>query len=197
MPDGDVIRQKVKFSWRPAYEGLRFCQEPDEVSRLIAKALSSSLRDRGIPRLTEAADLITRLRRREISAVAAMAEVSRVSGSIGGTHDSAILDRALRHLIVSGPDGSLPHQAVAEEVCRQLVEADLFAKLRPSLLEDTSIAFTDPEAVVQRWADAAEEKLRGIAQQLVVDPSGAVLRAPPTRRRHKKATAEMLEESVL
>lgn len=197
MPDGDVIRRGVRFSWRPAYEGLRAGQEPGEVGRLIAKGLSASLKDRGIPRLGDAADLIARLWRHDLSAVDAMKEVPSASGSIGGIRDSAILDRALRHVIVAGPTGSRPAQAVAEEVCRQQVEANLFAKLRPALVEDSSIAFADSEAMVEGWKLAAEDKIRGIAQQLVADPSGAVLRAPPTRGRRKKATVEMLEESVL
>jgi hypothetical protein len=131
-----------------------------------------------------------------MSIAEAMRQVASVSGSVGGTRGASLLDTAVRRVLAAGPTGARGDQAVAEEYCQTVMDAELWAKLRPAMLEDSLNTPSEVEAIIANWTVVADEPVRRLAQQLVVDPTGVQLRSPPTPRRRKKATVDLLDESV-
>jgi hypothetical protein len=107
-----------------------------------------------------------------------------------------MLDVAVRRAILDGPTGSHPDQAVVEAYLNALVDADLMAKVRPALLESGDLEPATVDESITRWTEETQEPIRRIAQQLVANPSGEALRAPPSRRGVRKNTATMLDEAV-
>lgn len=198
MPDGDVIRRGVRHTWRPAYEGLASGGPDVDARGLVARSLAASLRARPIPQLAGVAALVRQVWSGQLSTSDALSRVASVAGSVGGTRNDAIVDAALRRVIVSGPTGALPDQAVAEAYLLILTEAELFAKVRPERIQRQKIDPTHIESFIAWVTDEAQQPIRAIAQQIVADPTGARLRAPPSRGRKKKmkGTAQMLDESI-
>jgi len=198
MPDGDVIRRGVRFTWRPAYEGLASAGPDIDARGLVAKGLTASLRARPIPQLMEASALVRQVWSGQLSTSDALDRVATMVGSVGGTRNDAMVDIALRHVIVAGPTGALPDQAVAEAYLIALIEAELFAKVRPEVIERRKLDPMRVEPFIAWCIDEAQESIRSIAQQIVADPTGARLRAPSSRgrKKKKKGTAQMLDESI-
>lgn len=196
MPDGDVIKRGVRHAWRSAYEGLSSGGRDADVQGLVAKSLTASLRKRGLPPIAEAASLVRDAWSGRVAQWEALDRVAATVGALGGTRAAAMLDVATRRAILDGPSGALPEQAIAEAYLNVLVDADLIAKVRPALLENVDVEPQDVEEVLTRWTQEIQEPIQGIAQQLVADPTGDTLRAPPSRRRVRKNTATMLDESV-
>lgn len=196
MPDGDVIKRGVRHAWRPAYEALSSGGLDADVRGVVAKSLTASLRKRGLPPIAEAASLVGDAWSGRMTESEALDRVGATVGAVGGTRSAALLDVAVRRAILDGPSGALPDQAVAEAYLNELVDADLMAKVRPALLENVDVEPQDVEEVITRWTQEVQEPIQRIAQQLVTDPSGVTLRAPPSRRGVRKNTATMLDESL-
>lgn len=196
MPDGDVIKRGVRHAWRAAYDGLSSGGADLDARGLVAKGLTGSIRKWGMPRYVEAASLVDDAWNRRVTGNEALARVATVVGTVGGTRNSALLDVAVKRAIIAGPTGAHADQAVVEAYLKAEVDAELMAKVRPAMLESGE---RDPAAVEQaiaRWIEESEEPIRQLAQQIVADPSGRALRAPPSRRGSRKNTAEILDETV-
>lgn len=196
MPDGDVIKRRVQFAWRSAYEGLSAGGADADVPGLVARSVTASLRRRGMPPVTDAASLVGDVWNGRVSESEGLGRVAATVGSVGGTRDSALLEVAVRRAIIAGPTGARPDQAVVESYLNALVDAELMAKTRPALLEGGQLEPVAVEETITRWTAEIQEPIQRIAQQLVANPGGEGLRAPPSRRADPKNTAAMLDETV-
>lgn len=196
MPDGDVIKRGVRHAWRAAYEGLSTGGSDADVRGLVAKGLTASLRKWGIPPHAEAVSLVGDAWSRRVSESEAMARVAGVVGSVGGTRNAALLEIAVKRAILVGPTGARPEQAVVEAYLNAELDAELMAKIRPTMLESGEREPSTVEETIARWTEESQEPITRIAQQLIKDPSGRALRAPPSRRGARKNTSEMLDEAL-
>lgn len=196
MPDGDVIRRGVRHAWRPAFEGLCGGHEGPEARRAILRSLTQALRTRGLPSLGEPIRLLGEHWSGQVSQAEALGRAASASRSVGGNRESSLLETAISRVIATGPMGSRPAQALIEAYCHTLVAAELMAKVRPALLEDATRRPSEVEARISAWTQSVEGPIRQLAQQLEADPTGSQLRAPPTPRRRRRATADLLDETV-
>ena len=196
MPDGDVIKRGVRHAWRGAYESLAAGGPDADVRGLVAKGLTASLRKSGMPANADAAALVDDVWNRRVSQTDALARVASVVGSVGGTRKSALLELAVQRTIIAGPTGAHADQAIAEAYLNAEVETEFLAKVRPAMLESRQHDPSSIEQRIARWTEEIQEPIRRIAQQVLEDPSGQALRAPPSRRATRKTTAEILDESV-
>lgn len=196
MPDGDVIKRGVRHAWRGAYDGLAGGGADADVRSLVAKGLTGSLRKWGVPVYADAAVVVDDAWNGRISRDDALARVAGVVGSVGGTRNAALLDIAVRRVIIAGPTGSRPDQAVLEAYLNAEADSELMAKVRPAMLESGERDPSAADQLIARWSDEIQEPIRRIAQQLVNDPTGQELRAPTSRRSTRKNTAQILDETV-
>lgn len=196
MPDGDVIKRGVRHVWRASYESLSAGGADADVRGAVSKALTGSLRKWGIPAYADAAELVHSAWNQRLSQRDALAQVASAVGSIGGTRNAALLEIAVKRTIIGGPTGARADQAVLEAYLNAEVEAELMAKIRPAMLESGKHDPSAVEQTVSRWTEETQEPIRRIAQQLIDDPTGRSLRAPPSNRRTRKNTAQMLDEAV-
>lgn len=196
MPDGDVIKRGVRHAWRGAYEGLSAGGPDADVRGLVAKGLTASLRKCGVPAYADAASLVADAWSQRVSRNDALARVSAVVGSVGGTRNAALLDIAVKRAIIAGPTGGRADQAVMEAYLTAEVDAELMAKVRPAMLESGEREPGTVEQTISQWTEESQDPIRQIARQIIEAPSGKALRAPASRRGSRKKTAQILDETV-
>lgn len=196
MPDGDVIKRVVRHAWRGAYERLAAGGADADVRGLVAKGLTGSLRKWGVPGYAEAAALVEDAWNQRVPQSDALARVATVVGSVGGTRKAALLDVAVKRAIIAGPTGARADQAVLEAYLNAELDTELMAKVRPAMLESGERDPSSVEQTIARWIEESQEPVRRIAQQLINDPTGRELRAPPSRRGRRQNTAQILDETV-
>ena len=130
--------------------------EPDIDARgLVAKGLTASLRARPVPQLADASSLVRQVWSGHLSISDALGRVAAMVGSIGGTRNDAMVEIAVRRVIVTGPTGARADQAVAGAYLNAFVEAELFSKVRPEVLERGKLDPAHLETFIGQCADDA------------------------------------------
>ncbi|MGH9696663.1 MAG: hypothetical protein ACRD5Z_21125 [Bryobacteraceae bacterium] len=149
-----------------------------------------------MPPYAEAASLVHDAWNGGIERDRALARVATVVGSIGGTRNAALLDVAVKRTILARPTGVPAGQAVIEAYLNAEVDAELMAKVRPAILETDRLDPVSIEKTIALWMQECQRPIRQIAQQVLEGPQRGAFRAPPSRRRVRKETAEILDEAV-
>jgi hypothetical protein len=203
MPDGDVISSSVHHRWRSTLARFRAGASPEEVASHANRAIAEKLRSSGgVPGLAFYGTLVEARCRDELSLSEARSQARRIARSQEQTPFALIVLKAVDRWLTAPLDDAAALQPgtvlVAQAVCAELMNAELFEKVRPSLV---GRCFADHDAfdnAVEHCRALIETGIGHISASLVRDPTAARLRASPIRRRSQRAsTAAVLNQSIL
>ncbi len=203
MPDGDVISSRVQHRWRSTLSRLRGGATPLEVAVHANRALSDTFRRYGGIGGSAAYGAIIEARGRgELSPSETRQRAHRIYRSQEQTEFALLAFRAVKRLLASPPKSAAALEpgtiTVAQAVCAELLNAELFERVRPHLVGDV---FPDHEAFdrfVEHCHALLTEPIAHISASLTLHPTATGLRAAPTRRRKRRqATATILDQSIL
>ncbi len=203
MPDGDVIASRVSREWRSSLARLRGGGSPEEIVPHLTRALTATLRSNGgIAAVDKYGALVDTYGRRDISAAAARAEARTLFREGVQTPFAMTVHRAVTRLLVSAdaPSDALKPGAtkVTEAVCAELVNNQLFERVRPNLVGDCFPDHTAFDTMVRQCNSLLSPSIDNIVASLARDPSASSLRASAGRRSaSRQATAAILSKSIL
>ena len=203
MPDGDVVSSSIHHRWRSTLARLRGGATPEEIASHANRALADTFRSSGGIAGQAAYGAIVEARvRGELTPAEARAQARLVCQAQEQTRLALVVLRAVQRQLASPLDGAAALQpgaiTVAEAVCIEVVNEQLFERVRPAIVGE---CFPD-HAAFDRVAEQCHALIaRGvvhISASLSRDPSAARLRAVPIRRRGRRAsTASLLNQSIL
>lgn len=203
MPDGDVISSSVHHRWRSTLAHLRAGATPEDVASHANRALAETLRSSGgVAGLTEYGAVVEARARGELTAAEARAKTRLIARSQEQTPFALIVRKAVDRCVTAPLTGVAVLQpgmiTIAEAVCSEILDAELFERVRPALV---GTCFPDHEAFDRAVDQCRALVARGISSlgaSLARDPSASRLRAAPTRRRMRRpSTATLLNKSIL
>jgi hypothetical protein len=203
VPDGDVISSSVHHRWRSTLAHLRAGATPGEIASHANRALAETLRSNGgIAGLTAYGAIVEGRVRGELTAAEARAKMRLIARAQEQTPFALTVQRAVDRCVTAPLDGAAVLQpgviTIAEAVCSEILDAELFERVRPALV---GRCFPDHEAfdrVVDQCRALVERGIISLGESLARDPSATRLRAAPTRRRVRRpSTATLLNKSIL
>ncbi|MEO8579027.1 MAG: hypothetical protein ABI469_02180 [Gemmatimonadales bacterium] len=198
MPDLDILGKGIPSCFRESYRLICGGAADDDVLDGCRRGLSLALkRGGGIPGLGARAGLV-------VAVSGGVDALDAVSGSRAllvteaGSRHAHLAHRSLQRLLIRGdlPTSTAEAERVlAEYLCREVLDHLLFSKLG---VEFSTLGPTNEEFQTYRTRvlDGLEGPIATFARQLVTDPSGASIQAPPLRRRPRPSTAALLAEVV-
>ena len=198
MPDLDILSRGIPSCFHRSYRLIRGGADDEHVLYGCRRGLSLALkRGGGFPSLSARAGLIASVG----SGTNAGDAVTRSRGLLitdAGTRHAQLAHKSLQRLLVRGdlPTSTAEAEhALAECLCREVLDNLLFSKL--SVEYETFVSSSDEfEAYKNRVLNGLEEAIASFARQLVADPSGASVQAPPMRRPARVATEALLDQVV-
>lgn len=174
-----------------------------EIASHANRALAETLRaSGGVAGLAAYGAIVEARARGELTPAEARVRVRLVYRAQEQTPFALVVMRAVDRRLASPFEGAAALQpgtiTVAEAVCSEVVNSQLFERVRPALVGQ---CFPD-HAAFDRVAEQCHALIaRGVAHisaSLARDPSAAGLRATPTRRRARRpSTAALLSQSIL
>lgn len=203
MPDGDVISGCVPHRWRSTLARLRGGATPEEVAAHANRALAQTLRSSGgIAGQAAYGAIIDARTRGELTPAEARAQAWQVYRSQEQTPFAMVVHQAVDRCLTMPLDGAAALQpgtiTVAEAVCSEVLNTQLFERVRPDLVGECFPNHAAFDHVVEQCHAVVARGVAHISASLSRDPSAARLRAAPTRRRVRRpSTASLLNQSIL
>lgn len=202
MPDGDVFEKHVPHAWKRAYRCLEAGEGPEAVGSRILGALTKTLREAGgVTSLRECGAVIERVRTHHLSPTDALAAARTAFAGSGRLAPIAreVAAQIALETAFGRPAASEGTLAVAEALCRRLVDAKLLDHARAGLAGETRPFATEGvlAAALENVQRVIEPGIRAIAAQLTADPSAARIRAPRRAPRPPVPLSDLLARSIL
>jgi hypothetical protein len=203
MPDGDVISGIVQYRWRSALARLRGGAPPAEIASHVNRALADTLRSNGgIGGHREYGAVVEACAQGVLNPSEARVEARAIYRSQEQTPFALVVKRAVDRRLALPFDGVASLQpamvTVAEDVCYELVNEELFERVRPALVGQRFLDDAAFDRVTQECLAFIAHGVASISASLAVDPSATGLRVAPIRRRSRRAsTADLLKQSLL
>ena len=196
MPDGDLIRRGIKFSWKPAYEGLQAHEDASVVASRLVKAVARTLRvANGVDCLDQAAAVLERFRSGAAGAAEAFAASRRLASS--NPRMAAVVEQALRRTISTAPADVDPKREMCVAIVNEVARVELLSKARAALVEDGVVPdASSANRYIEECRDRARAGFEGLGAQLAVEAVGQKFRAPPSPRTPRKTTPALLDEVI-
>ena len=203
MPDGDVISGRVQHRWRSTLARLRGGATPDEIAAHANRALAQTLRSNGgIAGQAAYGAIVDARARGELTPGEARAQARLVYRAQEQTPFALVALRAVERRLAAPLDGPAALQpgtiTVAEAVCAEVLNAQLFERVRPALVGECFPDHAAFDRIVEQCHALVARGVAHISASLSRDPSAVRLRAAPTRRRARRpSTAALLNQSIL
>jgi len=193
MPDGDLIRRGIRFSWKAAYEGLQAHEDASVVASRLIKAVARALRvANGVDCLDQATAVLTRFRSGESDRAEAFAASRRLASS--NPRIAAVVEQALRRCIASSPVDIEPKHEMCIAIVNEVAQVELLSKARAALVEDGVVSgASSADRYIEDCRDKARVGFENLAGQLAAEAVGQKFRAPPSRTPRKTTPALMSE----
>ncbi len=201
MPDNDIIQSALVPCWQAAGRLLRGGHPLLEVASASDKALARSLRQGGgLPGLDRLTALLEEVQAGQLTPGQAMDRLHDVEYEYDGSRHIKVAAQATRQLVAEVHQGASfldARRAVAERFCWELLDHQLFGRLRP-LLIGTRFADRDEAAAFEAACKAElTTAITKLASQLLADPTATALRAPALRARTRRTTEELMALDLL
>lgn len=203
MPDGDVISGRVQHRWRSTLARLRGGATLDEVAAHANRALTQTLRSNGgIAGQATYGTIVDARARGELTPAEARVQARLVYRAQEQTPFALIVLRAVERRLASPIEGASALQpgtiTVAEAVCAEVINTQLFEQIRPVLVGQYFLDHAAFDHVVEQCHALVARGIAHISTSLSRDPSATRLRAAPIRRRARRpSTATLLNQSIL
>jgi hypothetical protein len=203
MPDGDVIAGRVHHDWRSTLARLRGGATPEEIAAEANRALAETLRaNGGIAGQAAYGAVVDARACGELTPAEARAQARLVYLSQEPTPFALIVSRAVDRRLASPLEGAAALQpgiiTVAESVCFEVMNTQLFERVRPVLVGQCFPDHAAYDHVVEQCQALVARGIAHISASLSRDPTAARLRAAPIRRRAPRpSTAALLSRSIL
>ena len=196
MPDGDVFARKVRRNWQTASSRMIGGGEGYQALPAVFRALAKEIKANGCPGLDQIVDILVsvfRLQQPTTERIQAVAQLDQVRVQ-HGNRSTEIAIGSSRRLLAGNSESEPALQEMDDGELRihlsAIILADLAdaslcpAALLSELVEEKDVSFQE---VHSRRAQCKElliaaPETRRTAVQLLVDPSGASVRAPQIRR---------------
>lgn len=203
MPDGDVVSSSIHHRWRSTLARLRGGATPEEIASHANRALAETLRSSGGIAGQAAYGAIVEARARgDLTRAEARVQARLVYQAQEQTRLALVVLRAVDRRLASPIEGAAALQpgaiSVAEAVCIELVNEQLFERVRPALVGQCFPDHAAYDRVTEQCHALIALGVAHISASLSRDPSAARLRAAPIRRRAlRPSTAALLTRSIL
>jgi hypothetical protein len=203
MPDGDVISGRVQHRWRSTLARLRGGATSDEIAAHANRALAQTLRSNGgIAGQAAYGAIVDALARGELAPREARAQAWQVYRSQEQTPFAMVVHQAVDRCLTTSLNCAAALQpgtiTVAEAVCSEVLNTQLFERVRPDLVGECFPDHAAFDRVVEQCHAIVARGIAHLSESLSRDPSAARLRAFPIRRRARRAsTASILKQSIL
>lgn len=203
MPDGDVIASRIHHRWRSTYARLRGGATPHEVTAHANRALAATLRCHGgIAGSAQYGAIIEARARGEVSPSEARTQAQLIYRSQEQTKFALLVHRAIKRRLASPlteADTLQPGTVtVVQAVCAELLNAELFERVRPHLVGDCFPDHAAFDLFAEQCQSLITEPVARLSASLTRDPTATRLRAAPIRqRRSRQSTADLLNQSIL